>query len=218
MTPSPPVVIHGYEIPIDGLPHRFTIGQGPLHFACRQGDRVEFWAYAPPSSSAIVREFTVIGTGHPLPPGTWQVGTVLAPSGNLTWHVLEVAQPIIPSMASRKERVTASPSSALERVQELGDSPQRMDPANPYSEDYLRGYRNAMSAVWRAIENPPAEAKPKSEASSGRPTHPDGTPYRYNEITAGGWEHCDGCHSWGQWTVEEPHICPETFIKGPASP
>jgi hypothetical protein len=94
MTPSTPDVIHRYEIPIDGLTHRFTIGRGPLHFACRQGDRVEFWAYAPTSSSATVREFTVTGTGHPLPPGTWHVGTVLAPSGNLVWHVLEVVQPV----------------------------------------------------------------------------------------------------------------------------
>ena len=92
--PIPTDVIHRYEIPIDDQPHRFTIGRGPLYFACRQGDRVEFWAYAPTESSAMDREFTIIGTGHPLPPGTWHVGTVLAPGGNLVWHVLEVAQPM----------------------------------------------------------------------------------------------------------------------------
>lgn len=43
--------------------------------------------------------------------------------------------------------------------------------------------------------------------STGRPTRPDGTPYNYNEIVAGGWHHCDGCHAWGQWTVEKPHDC-----------
>lgn len=43
--------------------------------------------------------------------------------------------------------------------------------------------------------------------STGRPTHPDGTPYTYSQITAGGWHHCDGCHTWGQWTSEKPHDC-----------
>lgn len=53
--------------------------------------------------------------------------------------------------------------------------------------------------------------------SIGRPTHPDGTPYNYSEIAAGGWEHCDGCRTWGQWTPEQPHDCPDTYIKGPAA-
>lgn len=48
-------------------------------------------------------------------------------------------------------------------------------------------------------------ALPSSKAS--RPTHPDGTPYRYHEIAAEGWGHCDGCHQWGQWTPESPHEC-----------
>lgn len=43
--------------------------------------------------------------------------------------------------------------------------------------------------------------------STGRPTHPDGTPYRYHEIKDGGWHHCDGCRTWGQWTAEKPHDC-----------
>jgi sarcosine oxidase delta subunit len=52
---------------------------------------------------------------------------------------------------------------------------------------------------------------------TGRPTHPDGTPYRYSEITAEGWEHCDGCRQWGQWTIENPHDCPNTAITGIAT-
>ncbi|MFJ3089013.1 hypothetical protein [Streptomyces sp. NPDC086838] len=45
----------------------------------------------------------------------------------------------------------------------------------------------------------------------GRPTHPDGTPYRYHEIVAEGWEHCEGCRTWGRgWTAENPHDCPGT--------
>ncbi|MGQ4353145.1 hypothetical protein [Streptomyces drozdowiczii] len=54
--------------------------------------------------------------------------------------------------------------------------------------------------------------------TSGRPTHPDGTPYRYHEIVAEGWEHCDGCRTWGRgWTAENPHDCPGTYVKGPSA-
>lgn len=88
-----PEVIHRYEIPIDDQNHRFTIGQGPLHFACRRDGIVEFWAYAPTAASALTREFTVVGTGHPLPVGTWHVGTAIAPDHMLVWHVLECAIP-----------------------------------------------------------------------------------------------------------------------------
>ncbi|MYY79775.1 MULTISPECIES: hypothetical protein [unclassified Streptomyces] len=48
---------------------------------------------------------------------------------------------------------------------------------------------------------------PDRTESTGRPTHPDGTPYRYHEIKAEGWGHCDGCRTWGQWTAEKPHDC-----------
>ena len=44
-----------------------------------------------------------------------------------------------------------------------------------------------------------------------RPTHSDGTPYRYHEIVAEGWEHCDGCRQWGQWTIRDPHDCQQTI-------
>ncbi|MBI0293306.1 hypothetical protein JBE04_02025 [Streptomyces sp. PRKS01-29] len=63
--------------------------------------------------------------------------------------------------------------------------------------------------VWEA-------AQPgREQESTGRPTHPDGTPYNYSEITAEGWEHCDGCRTWGQWTADNPHDCPNTYIQGP---
>ncbi|MFJ3083018.1 DUF6085 family protein [Streptomyces halstedii] len=56
------------------------------------------------------------------------------------------------------------------------------------------------------------------EKASGRPAHPDGTPYRYHEIVAGGWRYCDGCHAWGEgWTAENPHDCPGTYVKGPTT-
>ncbi|OEV16284.1 hypothetical protein AN221_32240 [Streptomyces nanshensis] len=56
------------------------------------------------------------------------------------------------------------------------------------------------------------------EKASGRPTHQDGTPYRYHEIVAEGWGHCDGCRTWGQgWTAENPHECPGTYVKEPST-
>lgn len=40
-----------------------------------------------------------------------------------------------------------------------------------------------------------------------RPAHPDGTPYRYAEMVAEGWEFCDGCRMWSTATAERPHQC-----------
>ena len=44
-----------------------------------------------------------------------------------------------------------------------------------------------------------------------RPTHPDGTPYTYAEITAEGWGFCDGCRMWSTGTPERPHECAGTY-------
>ncbi|WP_209446089.1 hypothetical protein [Streptomyces sp. MZ04] len=75
--------------------------------------------------------------------------------------------------------------------------------------------RKAQADIARALRE--GRNLPNSRESTGRPTHADGTPYNYSEIVAGGWEHCDGCRTWGQWTPEEPHECPETYIKGPVA-
>jgi hypothetical protein len=48
-----------------------------------------------------------------------------------------------------------------------------------------------------------------------RPTHPDGTPYRYHEIKAEGWGFCDGCRMWSTGTVDRPHRCDRTYLHGP---
>lgn len=50
-----------------------------------------------------------------------------------------------------------------------------------------------------------------------RPTHPDGTPYSYYEITAEGWGFCDGCRMWSTAGPEHPHQCSETHVSGPVS-
>ncbi|MBP5918707.1 PadR family transcriptional regulator [Streptomyces sp. LBUM 1486] len=46
---------------------------------------------------------------------------------------------------------------------------------------------------------------PREQAQ--RPTHPNGTPYRYHEIVAEGWGYCDGCRMWSTANPEQPHQC-----------
>lgn len=47
-----------------------------------------------------------------------------------------------------------------------------------------------------------------AEQSVFRPAHEDGTPYRYHEIVAEGWDHCDGCRTWIRgYTESNPHPC-----------
>lgn len=70
----------------------------------------------------------------------------------------------------------------------------------------------AQAKITRAVQR---VSRLATEHSTGRPTHPDGTPYNYSEIVAGGWGHCDGCRTWGQWTPGEPHEC--AYVKGPAA-
>ncbi|WP_093803960.1 hypothetical protein [Streptomyces sp. Wb2n-11] len=60
--------------------------------------------------------------------------------------------------------------------------------------------------------------KARAHVEGPKPTNPDGTPYGYHQIRAFGWEHCDGCHKWGQtWTPENPHECRQTYTKGPVA-
>ncbi|MFF2864550.1 hypothetical protein ACFVSX_32300 [Streptomyces rubiginosohelvolus] len=117
-TAAQPEVIHRYEIPVDDQNHRFTIGRGPLHFACRQDGVVEFWACAPTDSIALLREFTVVGTGHPMPVGTWHVGTAIAPGGHLVWHILECAIPLQPTTEVRVQ-VSADPATVGQEVSRI---------------------------------------------------------------------------------------------------
>jgi hypothetical protein len=70
--------------------------------------------------------------------------------------------------------------------------------------------RNAQANVTRAVQDARLRAA-SEEGWTGRPTRP----YGYSEITAGGWEACEGCRTWGQWNTQNPHDCPGTYIKGP---
>lgn len=131
-------------------------------------------------------------------------------SGDTTWRKL------IEAVAER-QRELASLFRQLDRVQALSETPSIMDAQHPHPNAYLHGYRVAIDDAKRAIRNERATAVDDGE-SAGRPTHPDGSPYRYHEIKAGGWEHCDGCRSWGKWTTERPHACPGTYNHGPVVP
>jgi hypothetical protein len=106
------------------------------------------------------------------------------------------------------------------------DQPARTTPGSP-------------TVSWQADETldydspPPPAADPDAPLRTGvalppahddgpreqqaRPTHPDGTPYRYHEIVAEGWEYCDGCHTWTTATREQPHQCAQTHLHGPAA-
>ncbi|MDX3035210.1 hypothetical protein PV515_46465, partial [Streptomyces scabiei] len=59
--------------------------------------------------------------------------------------------------------------------------------------------------------------RPPTQEQRERPTHPDGTPYSYAEITTEGWGHCDGCRTWTTATPEHPHQCPQTNMRGPVT-
>ncbi|MET9467415.1 hypothetical protein ABZY44_21930 [Streptomyces sp. NPDC006544] len=60
----------------------------------------------------------------------------------------------------------------------------------------------------KTIQRLRAELGRPAEQSLFRPEHEDGTPYRYNEMAAEGWDYCDGCRTWIRGhTADEPHVC-----------
>lgn len=75
-----------YEVPVDDEWHLITVPRsGVLHVGCRSLNVVEFWMREHESE---VRAFCVFGTGQPIPTGTAYEGTVVAPGGQLVWHLL----------------------------------------------------------------------------------------------------------------------------------
>ena len=81
----------------------------------------------------------------------------------------------------------------------------------PDAED--QGQWELAGAILDATEPAPAatEATGQLREQRERPTHPDGTPYTYAEITAEGWGFCDGCRMWSTGTPERPHECAGTY-------
>jgi len=62
------------------------------------------------------------------------------------------------------------------------------------------------------------KAEPGLREQRERPTHPDGTAYRYHEIKAEGWGYCDGCGMWSTATMSNPHRCARTYLNSPEVP
>ena len=83
--------IYRYEVPVDDEPHPIELSGEILHVGCRDPRTVEFWALSA-DRPTTQRVFYVVGTGHPIPGGfTAHIGTVIAPGGQLVWHLLEGA-------------------------------------------------------------------------------------------------------------------------------
>jgi hypothetical protein len=80
--------IFRYEVPIDGRWHPIPGCSTPLHVGCRDPLLVEFWAWR--RDDLPVRHLRVFGTGQSIPDGTHYRGTVIAPGGQLVWHLIEM--------------------------------------------------------------------------------------------------------------------------------
>lgn len=81
--------IRRYDVPVGGV-HVVALAGHILHVGCRNEQVVEFWALHSPDTAVDHRRFVVVGTGHPLPDGTWRYhGSAVAPGGRLVWHLLE---------------------------------------------------------------------------------------------------------------------------------
>lgn len=94
-----------HEVPVDDAWHRVDHAYSIVRVGCRQADVVEFWAtenvgvrrvdtgnaefisaeYVTAPLSRRAWEYRVFGTGHPVD-GLY-VGTAVAPSGALVWHL-----------------------------------------------------------------------------------------------------------------------------------
>jgi hypothetical protein len=88
--------------------------------------------------------------------------------------------------------------------------------AEPAREAMRDAARRIRAALDQSAEPHNADQPPVREQRE-RPTHPDGTPYRYHEIKAEGWGYCDGCRMWSTATPERPHQCPQTHMQGPVA-
>lgn len=87
---SPGLHIYRYEVPVDDQWHVHNLSGGPLYVAARRPDLVEFWALNYEDDDGIPRAFRVVGTGHELPnEDVRYVGSTIAASGVLVWHLLE---------------------------------------------------------------------------------------------------------------------------------
>lgn len=128
-------------------------------------------------------------------------------------RVLEAAMERVQKLATQWAVLRAYGGAAYELRKALDEKPAESAPL--VHQDTEQQVNDPAGVDESALAQP---QQPTTEEASGRPTHPDGTPYRYAEIAAVGWSHCDGCRTWSQGaTPENPHECPMTHIKGPAT-
>jgi hypothetical protein len=85
-----------YSIAVDDEEHTFDMPEGAklLHVACQEGaGNVQLWAQVEPEILHESRTFRVFATGQPLTDTSFHewhhVGTTLALSGALVWHLYE---------------------------------------------------------------------------------------------------------------------------------
>ncbi|MEU0991254.1 hypothetical protein [Streptomyces sp. NPDC005953] len=116
------------------------------------------------------------------------------------------------------DRATADPGEPCDREQQYtrAEAAEATIDRVREASAHIRATTRTWEPVADLIDAALDDAKRPRERRE-RPAHPDGTPYRYHEITAGGWGHCDGCRTWTTATTERPHECPKTYMKGPAA-
>lgn len=84
-----------YEVPVDGHPRAFLLGDTPVHVAAADVALVEFWAEGDSDlgDTWTYHTFQVFGTGQPLPAdAVWRGTTDRTPEG-LVWHLYELPPP-----------------------------------------------------------------------------------------------------------------------------
>lgn len=81
------------SVPVDDAWHTVQLRGPILHVAARRADEVDVWFFNIPGRNLVPREFTVVGTGHPVS-GDY-VGTAIVPGGALVWHLIERVTSVI---------------------------------------------------------------------------------------------------------------------------
>ncbi|WP_333757973.1 hypothetical protein [Streptomyces sp. ISBFB 2968] len=107
---------------------------------------------------------------------------------------------------SLQERLRLAHQARRAKEHQLDDIRRALCDAGFMNDDDPYGHADladVIRQVGEALREKPTGVREQRE----RPAHPDGTPYRYHEIVAEGWEFCEGCHTWSTATIERPHTC-----------
>lgn len=156
--------------------------------------------------------------------GSWHASAYTPTYGRLVWndtavdatsHTTEPTSGVAPDQVGvLQNRLRLAHQARRAKEHQLDDVRRAlcdagfMDDDDPYSHADLA---DVIRQVGEALREKPTGVREQRE----RPGHPDGTPYRYHEIVAEGWEFCEGCHMWSTATPDHPHQCQETHVRGP---